>query len=146
MYTPEQIKEAFKKLPQIVREAITSTETTEATVNIGKKYGLHVDKLGILSQETGYAILGLTPTADLPQRLKQVLGLDDSTVNSLASDLNQQIFLKIREFVQETTETPINALVPAPSSVENILEPKIQRVTTTLDGKPWEGDPYLERP
>ena len=51
--TKQQLLERYQKLPEDLKEAIFSVETTEIIQKISKKYGLLIDKMGELASETG---------------------------------------------------------------------------------------------
>lgn len=100
-YTEEQIKEKFDSLPQDVKEAISSVDTTNDVINIGDKYSLHVDQLGELVDETGLVMLGLTSPNDFVSNLKNRLDIPRQMAESLVKDINDQILIKIRASLRE---------------------------------------------
>lgn len=99
-YTPEEIKEAYKKMPQTLKDAIDSEETDGVIFALHTQLGLTIDQLGGLSEEVGAVFLGLTRASDFPREIKGRLGLDETKTNEIVKTVNEQIFAKIREHLQ----------------------------------------------
>ncbi len=127
-YSKEELNEAYEKLPPELKEAMLSVDTVEAINSIGKKYRLHVDQIGDVGSETGYVLLGLTHPTDFVGSLTKRLGIDRILASQIASDINDQIFLQVREQLKteskKTTEEepgPENSEDPHPTK-EALLE------------------------
>ena len=112
MYTPEQLQEKFDSLPQDIQQAITS-ETVSGNLEIlGQKYSLRVDKIGDLIDEVGMVMLGFKKSSDFIGSLSKRLEIDRETAESLAVDIDNDVFKKIREslrnvqFGSEHVDTP----------------------------------------
>ena len=98
--TPEQIREAYKKLPPTLKEVFDAEETDEIIIAIQKQFGITIDQMGDLSEEVGAVFLGLTRASDFPREIKGRLGLDETKTNEIVKTVNEQIFAKIREHLQ----------------------------------------------
>ena len=99
--TEEQILEKYEQLPDDLKEAIFSVEMTEAIKDIGAKYELAIDKIGALANESGMVMFGATRPKDFVPNLMSRLGVDKNTANKIASDVNSQVFLKVRESLKK---------------------------------------------
>lgn len=99
--TPQQLKELYEKLPEDLREAIFSVDSTEAIHVAGQKYNLTVDKIGELADETGLVMLGLTHPKDFIANLAKRLNADKETARKIADEINTQIFSKVRESLKK---------------------------------------------
>lgn len=99
--TDEQIVEMYKNLPEDLKSAIFSVEMTEAVKNIGKKYQLHIDKIGALGNETGMVMLGVTHPRDFIPNLSQRLGVAQEIARKIAEEVNTQIFVKVRDSLKK---------------------------------------------
>src|SRR3989344_1692947 len=97
----EQIRAQLKKLPQEGRDVIGSDELSEAIQIIGKKYSLHIDQLGELGNQINYRLLGLISREEFLKNLKQEVKLDNSQISTLATDVENEVFQKIRKSLQE---------------------------------------------
>ncbi|MDO8493315.1 MAG: hypothetical protein Q7S19_02110 [bacterium] len=105
-YSKEELNEAYKKLPPELKEIFFSEDITEPINNIGRKYKLHIDQIGELDSETGFVLLGLTQPTDFVSNLTTRLGLDRITASQIASDINDQVFLKVRELLKQAKPGP----------------------------------------
>ncbi|HBT81760.1 hypothetical protein A2757_03455 [Candidatus Giovannonibacteria bacterium RIFCSPHIGHO2_01_FULL_48_47] len=91
----------LEKLPKDLQNAISGVDTADAIESIAKKYSLLIDKMGILAEETGLVMLGITHPKDFISNLSQKLGVDRETARKIAEDINQQIFQKVRESLRK---------------------------------------------
>lgn len=128
--SPNNLSRQLEKLPESLRQALSSVDSAKKVVDIGRKYALHMDKLGELGAETGMVILGFTHPADFLSRLTRRLGFPEEKVRLIAQEINTEVFLKIREALKQVhgeTETGIapkspnsyqgEALIKKPASI-----------------------------
>lgn len=106
-YSSEYCQKVFDTLPKDLQDAITSIDTTTALQEIGSKNNLLLDKQGELGSEVGYVMMGLTKTKDFVRNLQNRLGVNLETANSIAKDVNDKIFLKIRESLRQAQEKQV---------------------------------------
>ena len=95
--TPDEFRKKYAELPPNLREAYGSIKTTEILEEIGKKHGLHIDKIGELVDETGYVMLGVTPPGEFITKLEGAAGIDRTKAKEIAFDVNEQVFKPIRD-------------------------------------------------
>ncbi len=88
---------ALAKLPADLREIILSTDTADYIQNIGKKYNLRIDQMGGLDDEVGAVLVGETRSEEFIDKIKDRLQIDQATASAIAQEVNEQIFVKIRE-------------------------------------------------
>src|SRR3990167_11362864 len=91
------IKEKFDALPEGIQEIILSSNYEETLLIVGKQYQLNIEQLDILQRETTLVMMGLTPTKDFATELARELKIDAVKASQIVKDLNEKIFLKIRE-------------------------------------------------
>lgn len=99
--TREQLHELLKKLPQDMQDAIFSSEVAEILLSLGKKYGLSLDKVGELSDETENIILGLSHPRDFIPALEKSLGVNREIARQIAQEVNTLVFSRIRESLKK---------------------------------------------
>ena len=104
--TTKLIKEKFDALPKEIQEVILSSNYEETLIEIGKQYGLNVEKLDILGKETTLVMMGLTPTKDFETELTRELNVDKTKGSQIVKDINEKVFLKIRDLLK-LMNTPI---------------------------------------
>ena len=122
----------FEKLPQDIKEAMYGIDSSEAIQSISKKYNLLIDKMGILSEETGLVMLGLTHPKDFISNLSARLQVDTMTAKSIARDVNEQIFKKVRESLMK-----IHGLGETPAETPKTEKPEV-KVEIKVEPKPLE--------
>ncbi|OHA09171.1 MAG: hypothetical protein A3B37_01355 [Candidatus Sungbacteria bacterium RIFCSPLOWO2_01_FULL_59_16] len=94
--TGQEVERRLGTLPSDVAEAFESVNTGRQIFGIGKSYGLNVDTIGEVAREVGYVMLGLVPTAEFISDLAKIVG-DRGKAATIAQEINQRIFLPIRE-------------------------------------------------
>lgn len=97
----EELLKRYEALPQDLKDTMMSVETAEIIFEIGKKFGLNIEKTGKLAEEIGFVILGVIPSKDFVGNLKEILELDSEKALGIASEANHRIFLKIRDTLKE---------------------------------------------
>jgi len=120
-FTTEQIENQYQTLPNEIKEAMLKIETADIVRTIGNKYALHVDQVGELADEIGLVMLGLTRPNEFVTHIIARIGVDHIVAEAIAKEVNEQIFLKIRESLQElpgdSAVTKLNGDVePIPAS------------------------------
>jgi len=104
--TKEQVSEKFESLPDDIKRAITDDSVSENLKQLGFKYKLRVDKIGDLIDEVGMVMLGFKKTGDFINALSRRLELDRETAESLAIDVDNEVFKKIRESLRSVQFDP----------------------------------------
>ncbi len=99
-FTTEQLQDHFAKLPKDLQEAVSSAEVRDSVEKIGKKYGLHIDQLGEMVDLVGLIMLGLSPSKDFVRNFSQEAGVKTDIATSIAEDINNEVFGKIRSSMQ----------------------------------------------
>ncbi|MFC1756792.1 hypothetical protein ACFLZC_01370 [Patescibacteria group bacterium] len=99
--TPQQLLERKKKLPEDVREAYSSVNTANILMAIGKEAQISTEKTGIVADETGLLMLGLTHPDRFISNLAKRLDIDKGLASKIAHKINDQIFSKIRESLRK---------------------------------------------
>jgi hypothetical protein len=117
-YSPEEIEKRFESLPADIKALVYSAEMLNAIQNVGTKHQLHVDQVGTLESEVADVMTGFSLPEEFVPNLKESLGLDDTKTQAIAKDINDQLFIKIRESMKKASEqssVPRQA-VPQPSA------------------------------
>lgn len=99
--TKEQLEERYYSLPEDIQQAITSEEVSRSLENVGTKYKLRMDKTGEMIDEVGMVMLGFSQSAEFIDNLTRRLKVDRETAESLAVDIDNDVFKKIRESLRE---------------------------------------------
>ncbi len=146
-YTISQLNTQFENLPEMLKEAITSTETAQAIKKISEQHKLHIDEAGKLANETGLVMFGLTRPYMFTTRLSRALNIDKDKAEKIAQAVNAQIFSPIQDYLKNPPQTE-EKQTPAPQS---IFDQKMKNLFTTSGPttpnpyqRPSHDDPYRE--
>ena len=118
MVTTEEIQKAFKTAPQNLKDYIESDDMERAFYAIRSAYKLHLDHAGNLALAIDAVILGLKSFDQLPQLLQEALsGLDDDTRGKVLKDINDKIFIPLREMSRKHAEEVRKATTLPPPTI-----------------------------
>jgi len=134
-FTPEQTKEAFRKLPEEIQEAIASVDTVYAIQAIGKNSSLMLDVVGQLEAEVGYALLGLSSLKEFSKTLEKELSLPREKAEAVTKEVDQKIFKPIRSSLMELHRSAI-PVAPTPASTPAM--PAYSTLNTKVSGPDYD--------
>lgn len=160
--TEETILKRYESLPDDLKEALIGIGTASAIYEIGRKVNLNVEKIGELAREVGLIILGFVPSANFISDLKTVLEVNEEKAAEIAQEVNERLFLPIRESLKrihgsawaegllrpparfEPRVAPKLPTPPIPARVpEKITPPEVQKPKEPLIIKPLDTPPSL---
>ncbi|MBU6430843.1 hypothetical protein KGQ29_00480 [Patescibacteria group bacterium] len=102
--TKEILRTQFNKLPKDIQNAIMSVNLRSKMELIARKNNLHIDQAQILENETVFVMLGLEHPSDLVENIVKNLEISEEKAEAIAKDINNEIFLKIRESLKKIFE------------------------------------------
>lgn len=144
-FSPE-IQSRINALPEDVRKLVYSTDMDAIVQEIGRKHALHIDQLEALEAEAAAAMIGMTDPAELTENITDALNLDQQKGMSVAKDVNDMLFAKIRESMKKiysAEEKKAEPAAPGPAAVtappmaastmqKSVVMPSIQTPQTKL--------------
>lgn len=71
--------------------------------SVAKKHELHIDQMSTLDAEVSAVLRGSTETKDFPEKLMDRLDIDRLKADAIAQDMNDLLFVKIRDAMKEVT-------------------------------------------
>lgn len=130
-YSRQQLMSMYRALPQDLKEALYSIDTTQAIQAVSRAYGLHVDQMGELSNAIGQVMLGALHPRDFTKQLKSELGIDEQKASALTREVNLTVFTKIRESLKRihslredsAFDAAVNSMPDRESLLHDIEEP-----------------------
>jgi hypothetical protein len=155
--SPQELQQAYSKLPIVIREYLSSEELSIATETLGTKYGLHVDTIGALNREASNMLLGITNPTQFVAELKSI-GIPEASIGPLVQELNEKVFVPLHKKMMEPDaaresstydevpkEVTTNLEVTKPAVVapqpQRMPEPAAPEVLSTpIDGEPKTHD------
>lgn len=98
---------------------LQSNTFVDEIIKIGEKYDLHIDQVGGLDTETREVLLGTKKKEDFAKNIMEHIEVSESIANNLVEEVNENIFLKIRELLQQVDNEPTAS---DPETPEEILK------------------------
>jgi len=145
-YTKEQLQEQYKNLPPKIQALMGSASTIDNIIAIGKKYGLHIDQLNILSEEVSLILYGIEKPANFNANLRKYLGVSEDVANLITYDINQQVLAPIKEEIKEL----YSPLTDKKTPTQRVFEQKMGGITNVpkqeIEVKPQTGDNKIVAP
>ncbi len=117
-FTQQQLDAQYQKLPRELQDAFLDVNAFNKIFDIGKKHKLTIEEIGFAAEEIAYIILGLLSPGDFIKSLAERLNLEEDEINPLGQDINQQIFLPLREALKKAHQ--IEIAVETPKSAEPV--------------------------
>ena len=109
----ERIEKRLAELPEDVRNAITDSNLDLHIQDIGRKYTLHIDQMGILQDETMLIMLGFSKPEEFAETLARDLGIKNSVAAAITEDVSHTVFEPIRESMKAFTAAKNSVVAPA---------------------------------
>ena len=100
-YTLTEITKKIEELPYEQKKAILEAHIDKTVSEIANKYGLHIDTTEELYETVNNFMLGMIKPDEFKQSIESISGIPKDKINELTSDINEQIFKKIRENTQK---------------------------------------------
>lgn len=128
----ESLQLLIRQVPVQVRDFILN-ELQGKTDELMRRYQLHIDQGGVLERELLLMLLGQEQPVDFMAAL-QGAGIAAETVSSLTTDINQEVFVKLRqaEVSAATAIQPVSTPVSAPTP---IISTPVAPVTTPVQAQ-----------
>lgn len=86
-----------------IEQLIDSGIVFDEIVKIGEKHNLHIDQVGDLSLTTRQVALGAEKKEDFLKNVMERLEIKEDLAQRLIDEVNQNIFLRIRELLQQAS-------------------------------------------
>ncbi|MBI3442563.1 MAG: hypothetical protein HY007_02255 [Candidatus Sungbacteria bacterium] len=132
----ELAREHYERLPAVLKQALFSTEIAEQMFEIGKKFGLTIEKTGIMAEETGYVMLGLARPGEFVANLASELSVETDKAQDVAGEINHRIFFPLREELKRTHNFDMDAGEIAGSGALRIPGPPERLTSSSRAGMP----------
>lgn len=101
-YSTKELFEINNKAPLSVQEALSSITTITTISNLGDKFKLHVDQIGLVAELNVQMLLGLVGPEEFIKELVAV-GIPDMSAKQIIAEINQKIFVPLREQLRRQT-------------------------------------------
>jgi len=105
----ESIKEVMQTLPPPIRNYLVQGRYTAVAKGLMAKYSLRIDQAGVLEREIMLLLMGIENPDEFAASLKSDASLADDVVRNIMGDVNQQIFIPLREEMRKMGPPPAPA-------------------------------------
>lgn len=119
----DDIYKKIKSLPQDIQDAYFSDDFAQKILDIGKKNGLTMDKVGIFGDEIRNVMLGIIQTSDFIKNIADGLDIDKEKAKSMAEEVNQQIFQPIKASLRKVHGLPEKPKTTPPANSPQTTSP-----------------------
>ena len=126
------IKELMKEVPAPIRAFFASGKVETVAKNLMQKYKFHIDQGAIVEREIILLLLGLKSPDEFTKTLAEEAKLDTQTVNGITRDVNDQIFVPLREEMRKGPQ----AVPQIPKPIAPPREVVLQSRTTMIPANP----------
>lgn len=100
-YTPKQFWKLYEKLPEELREALFSEETSNAVYQSCEKNQVSEENALKISEYVGKVLAGLLPPAELQDALEKELKLKKSVAKEVAREINRFVFYPVKTSLEK---------------------------------------------
>ncbi|MDP2655235.1 MAG: hypothetical protein Q8P17_01605 [bacterium] len=131
----ESVQQVLPTLPLPIQKFFEQRKLGEVARLIMERYALHVDQGAILERELMFLLLGLKNPDEFAEELYAQLPISKQTVRDIIADVNQEIFVPLREEMRKGPQTvpqipkPVAAAQPPR---DGMLQPR----TTMIPANP----------
>ena len=123
----------YFQLPQDIREIFFAAETADKVYDVAQKNNLNENQLWWASHTAGMIILGETNIVNFVKTLQEKCKLTEEPARQLARDINQAIFLPVKENLKKIHKVP--QWPREDETKEPSVSPKIEGNVVDLKGQ-----------
>lgn len=135
----ESIKQVMQTLPPIIRDYLTQGKYTAVAKDMMAKYSLRIDQGGVLEREIMLLLMGIENPDEFSKSLAEEAKLEQKTINGIVQDINEQIFVPLREQMRREAPTAPEAAKPAPPEQPRTFFHLENKIPLPRQNRPAEG-------
>ena len=128
-YTKDQLWQLYQKLPDELKEAVSSLENTDNIYNICEINNIPEGIMPSVIKYVGYVLIGVLPPNEFQKTLEEELKISAETAQKVAREIHRFIFYPVKAALEElykieitSVPTPVKPLGVAPSAPEKYRE------------------------
>lgn len=133
------IKELMKEVPPQVKAVFVSGKIETVAKNLMQKYKFHIDQGAVVEREIILLLLGLKNPNEFIKTLAEEAKLDQQIINNVVRDVNEQIFVPLREEMKKAPPAPAVPKPPMPvppqARQQSDLRSVLASITVPRDGR-----------
>jgi len=105
MIGKEQKRIAYKKLPEELREKISSNENIERVEGITNKFSLNEDQSNILDYEILLVMIGLESDKEFIANISKRLNIEENKALEIFKEADEKIFKEVRDLIPKSGDS-----------------------------------------
>jgi len=125
----------MRTLPPPIQRYLGEGKYSIVANHLMTKYSLHIDQGGILEREIMLLLMGIENPDEFTKTLAEEAKLDQQTINNIVKDVNDQIFVPLRDEMRNGPQAVPQMQKPATMSASR---PSEVRQQTNVGGPPRE--------
>ena len=122
----ESVKQVMRTLPPSIRQYLGQGKYSPVAKHLMEKYGLHIDQGTVLEREIMLLLMGIESPDEFVQALTEEARLDEKTIRGIMGDVNEQIFIPLRDEMRraDTKKEELKGPPPPPSYPPKLPVPR----------------------
>lgn len=108
----KEIYDHLQQLPELIRGTIDEADVPAKMRALATQQKLHIDQWEGLEQEVMMTLVGMKEPNELPMGIKNALGISGDLAMTLATAVSEQIFIPVRQKLEEALAHPGIADLP----------------------------------
>lgn len=124
-YTKEQFWEIYKKLPEQIKEYLSSDKTSDIISDIYQKYNVSEEEILNISNLINQVLFGIIPMEDFQVILERDVKIKKDIAKNLYQEIYRYVFLPVKDFLK--TEKKEEKIVEKKEILKKTKEEKIKK-------------------
>lgn len=113
-YTKDQLWQLYQKLPNELKETVSSLENTDNIYNICERNNIPEGIIPSIIKYVGYVLMGVLPPNDFQKALEKDLEIDAETAQKATREIHRFVFYPVKTCLEELYKTEITG-APTPT-------------------------------
>ena len=119
-YSKEQFWKLYEKLPEELKEAVSSADTADYIWNACEKSG--IDEVSEVAKLVGNVLLGVLPIEDFQEILEKELKLEKEVAKKVTQEINRLIFYPVKPALEQLYKIEIGPSVTTTEKIKSAEE------------------------
>jgi len=105
IYSKEQLWEMYKKLPEQIRETLSSEEMSDTISEICQKNNLSTEDNSLISNIINEVLFGILPASDFQKTIEMEMELRKDAAKKISQEIDRFVFSPVSAVLGKTLET-----------------------------------------
>ncbi len=127
-YTSKQLRELYIKLPEELKEALSSDETADTIEKVCKKNEITDERVSAVADLTGYVLRGVLPPDQFREELEKETKIEKGIAKKITQEINRFIFYPVKRSLEDIYSMeitpPAQMEIPGPMKKKTVEKGK----------------------